>query len=134
MESWWFDAVELTFAIARSPERRRQYTYARSRISGLSLSAVDAWRTFWTRPWLLSGFFKNSLTTAVNICSCVYHRQFAALGLPGLQSYLCIFIHETFYETSKDFVCIINLFCILSNNPDQCSSSIWLIKFIYVLA
>ena len=55
-------------------ESSLQYTYARSRTSGLSFSAVAAWKIRCTSPcaWVLSVFLRKSLTTAVKICNCVW--------------------------------------------------------------
>lgn len=66
-------------------------------MSGLSLSAVACCKTFWTRPWLLLGFFKKSLTAAVRICSCVYAdgQHLELLEAYFWLTHLCELLHKS---------------------------------------
>ena len=58
-----------------SEERRRQYIYARSRMSGLSVSDVARVRTLCTKGWDESGLLRKSLIVDVRIWSWTYEKR-----------------------------------------------------------
>jgi hypothetical protein len=105
--------------------------YARSLTSALSQSFVAACNTFCTMPCDSSGFFKNSLTMAVSVCSWTYGSECSSSA--GVHcTHRVRLLLEGVQECPQQLVCILDLLRIFPNDPDQRRSSLRLVQLLQV--